>query len=343
MKYFIKIRRKNLSYFEISIFLNKNDNEVYLWTDSGRLKRPLIILKNTKYLFNLYHLEKIKLIQNHVSKVEYLLEKNIIEYLDCEELQNCLIKLNIKKTKNIFIDHLAIFSKMYTHLEIHNSCILGINASQIPFANHNQSPRNTYQSSMGKQAVGINYLNNDLRWDTQNNMLVYFQKPLVFTLHKKLVNSVSLPSGLNTIVAIMSYTGFNQEDSLIMNQSSIERGLFKTILFRVYTDTEDLTNEHIKNKFEEPSYVVQKVKNIKHFDQDGTRKLNSYIKGGDIIVGKTSYNTSKNENTSNKLEITDSSLRLSLGSSGSVESVMVTYNEPGHKTVKTKVNLTIID
>uniref|UniRef100_A0A7S2TSD6 DNA-directed RNA polymerase subunit beta n=2 Tax=Lotharella oceanica TaxID=641309 RepID=A0A7S2TSD6_9EUKA len=336
MKYFINIRRKDLVYFEISIVVNKNDNEIHLWSDSGRLKRPLFILKNTKYFFNFYHLKKINQIKNHVYKFEYILEKNIVEYLDHEEIQNCLIKLNNESNKKIFINHYNIFQKMYTHLEIHNSCILGVNAAQIPFSNHNQSPRNSYQSSMGKQAIGMSYLNNNVRWDTQNNLLVYFQRPLVFTLHKKLVNSFSFPSGLNTIVAIMSYTGFNQEDSLIMNQGSIERGLFKTIIFRVYSDKEDFSNPYMSNKFVKPKYTAKSMKSVNHFDWDGTRKLNNFIKGGDIIVGKISYISSKNSNISDKLE-TDSSLRLSLGNSGSVESVMVTYDDSGCKIIKTKV------
>nr|BAS01416.1 DNA-directed RNA polymerase II second largest subunit [Lotharella vacuolata] len=336
MKYFVRIRRKNLLYFEISIVSGKNDSNIYIWTDSGRIKRPLLILKNVKQLLNFRHFKKIDKIRDHIQRFKYLLEENIIEYLDHEEIQNCLIKLNNKKNKNIFIDHFNIFQKQYTHAEIHNSCILGINASQIPFSNHNQSPRNTYQSSMGKQAIGISYLNNDFRWDTQNNMLVYFQRPLVFTFQKKLVNSFILPSGLNTIVSIMSYTGFNQEDSLIMNQSSIERGLFRTIIFRVYSDKEDFSNPFMNNRFGEPKFDTKNIKNMKHFDWDGTRKLGSFIKGGEIIVGKTSYIILKGSNISNKLE-KDSSLRLSLGNSGTVEAVMVTYDESGCKIIKTKV------
>mmetsp|Transcript_17523 Transcript_17523/g.34044 ORF Transcript_17523/g.34044 Transcript_17523/m.34044 type:complete len:1071 (-) Transcript_17523:98-3310(-) len=335
MKYFINIRRKDLLYFEISIVINKNDNEIHLWSDSGRLKRPMFILKNNKHLFNLYHFKRVGQIKNYIDKFEYLLEKNIIEYLDHEEIQNCLIKLN-NNSNSIYLNHNNIFQKLYTHSEIHNSAILGVNASQIPFSNHNQSPRNSYQSSMGKQAIGMSNLNSNVRWDTQNNMLVYFQKPLVFTIHKKLVNSLLLPSGLNTIVAIMSYTGFNQEDSLIMNQSSIERGLFKTIIFRVYSDKEDFSNHIMDNKFEKPKLNTQNLKNANCFDWDGTRKLNNFIKGGDIIVGKTSYIYSKNSNISDRMEI-DSSLRLSLGNSGTVESIMVTYDDSGCKIIKTKI------
>jgi DNA-directed RNA polymerase II subunit RPB2 len=112
--------------------------------------------------------------------------------------------------------------------------ILGICASIIPFPDHNQSPRNTYQSAMGKQAMGVYLSSFQVRMDTMAHVLHYPQKPLATTRAMEYMKFRDLPSGINVIVAIACYTGYNQEDSLIMSQSSIDRGLFRSSFFRTY-------------------------------------------------------------------------------------------------------------
>ena len=124
----------------------------------------------------------------------------------------------------------------YTHFEIHPSTIFGILASCIPFPDHNQSPRNTYQSAMGKQAMGMYVTNYSKRMDKTSYILTYPMRPFVDTRIMNLLQLQKIPSGCNVIVAIMSSTGYNQEDSIIMNQSAIDRGLFSATIYHTYKD-----------------------------------------------------------------------------------------------------------
>jgi DNA-directed RNA polymerase II subunit RPB2 len=143
-------------------------------------------------------------------------------------------------------------SALYTHCEIHPAMILGVCGSIIPFPDHNQSPRNTYQSAMGKQAMGVYITNFSLRMDTQAHVLYYPQKPLVTTRAMEHLKFRALPSGINAIVAIACYSGYNQEDSVIMSQSAIDRGLFRSAYYRATTDEEKRPLAGVAEQFEIP-------------------------------------------------------------------------------------------
>lgn len=115
------------------------------------------------------------------------------------------------------------FPPQFTHCEIHPALMSGVLAANIPFMNHNQSPRNCYQASMGKQAVGVYATNYLSRMDTLAHVINYGQKPMVRTSLSKYTHSDEMPFGINAVVAIMTYSGFNQEDSVMINDSALDR------------------------------------------------------------------------------------------------------------------------
>jgi len=178
-----------------------------------------------------------------------LIKDGLVEFLDVEEEETAMICMFIG-------DQNKDYCRTYTHCEIHPSMILGVMASCIPFPDHNQSPRNTYQSAMGKQAMGIYTSNFTIRMDTLAHILYYPQKPLVETRAMELLNFKELPSGINAIVAIMCFTGYNQEDSIMFNQGSIDRGLFRSVFFRTYTEEADMEEaKNIQRKRIQPSKI----------------------------------------------------------------------------------------
>ena len=308
-KYLNKLRNENKIHPHISFMYNNIQNIYYIYSDRGRCIRPLI--KN-----------KMK-INNENNWYNYILN-NSIEYIDINEINNCLVSTTYQELK----DH-------HTHSEIHPSLILGCLASCIPFAHHNKSPRNTYQAAMGKQAIGINLLNYTSRFDTFSHILYSPQVPIVHTLITKHLNLNKLPSGINAIIAIGSYSGYNQEDSIIINQGAIDRGLFSSTFYRCYKSEEkknQLTGE--EDIFCKPNIneiLFPKPCNYNKLESSGFVPKDTYVDDNDIIIGKimpTKHDTYKYR---------DNSVNIKINEKGYIDGNYIDINSDGYKFSKTRI------
>ena len=307
-----------------SFYWNIDDYSIYIYTDSGRCIRPLLIVKDNELIIKKYYNKLNKLTWNDLITNLTLSEK-CIEYIDTHEINNCILSTD---PNNIIPNS--------THCEIHSSLILGALASCIPFPHHNQAPRNTYQSAMGKQAIGIHTTNFNKRFDTFSHILHYPQKPLISNRIMEHINCDKLPNGNNVIVAIATYSGYNQEDSIIFNQSSIERGLFSSTFNRTYKQEEkknQLSGE--EEKFCKPDInkvLFPKPCNYSMLNSDGFVPKNSYVTDGDIIIGKTIP-----IKTDSECNYRDSSVSIRYSEEGYIDDNYISTNADGYKFCKTRI------
>ena len=327
---FKKNRKNGCINIYTSIYWNIQEHSLYIFSDSGRPLRPLIIIENGKLLYN----EKIKknLEENKIRWLDITSTINgdenfCIEYIDPYETNNSILSMNTND------NHIE---KRSTHCEIHPSLILGALASCIPFPHHNQSPRNTYQSAMGKQAVGVYCTNYNERYDTFSHVLSYPQKPLIDTKMMKFLNADKLPNGINVVVAIATYGGYNQEDSIIFNKGSIERGLFSSTFYRTYKDEEkknQLSGEEEKFCRPEKSRLLfPKPCNYGKLNSDGFIDKDTFVDENDILIGKVI--PIKN---SVNYDYKDSSMSLRRNENGYIDKNYITTNSDGYNICKTRI------
>ena len=234
------------------------------------------------------------------------------------------------------IDKPRPFKYQYTHCEIHPS-ILGVLASLIPLCDHNQSPRNCYQAAMGKQAMGVYSTNFKHRMDTLAYILHSPQLPLVNSKLTNYLPSNKLPSGLNAIVAIASHSGYNQEDSVMLNQSGIDRGLFHSTFYRTYrTDAKKKLSSGEEEFFCKPSRettIKMKPGSYDHLNEFGYVDKNTKKKGGDIIIGKHVTIKGKRKKAS-KYTFRDNSIAMRHNESGVIDDIYTNVDGDGYKFVK---------
>ncbi|KAK6456072.1 DNA-directed RNA polymerase III [Scheffersomyces xylosifermentans] len=273
---FRRLRRSGkLSEF-VSIYTNTHQQAVHIATDGGRICRPLIIVKNNEPMVKAEHLLRLR---NGEWAFDDFLTHGLVEYLDVNEENDSLIALYEKDLDP---------NQAITHLEIEPFTVLGAVAGLIPYPHHNQSPRNTYQCAMGKQAIGAIAYNQFRRIDTLLYFMVYPQQPMVKTKTIELIDYDKLPAGQNATVAVMSYSGYDIEDALVLNKASIDRGFGRcqvvrknTIQLKRYPNhTKDIVSGMRVDEDGQPIFPHQAL------GPDGLGEIGARVENGQVYVNK---------------------------------------------------------
>ena len=255
-------------------------------------------------------------------------QEGIIEYIDCAEEETALIAMSEEK----------IGEKPYTNLEIHPSLILGVMGNQIVFPENNQLPRDLFSCGQSKQAVSLYHSNFQARIDKMGVVLNYGQLPLVKSRYLKYIHNEEHPYGENVIVAIMCYGGYNVEDSILFNEGSLKRGLFRTTYYNMYESREDSSkvsgnpvDTHFANIEDENVIGLRPGYDYSYLDKWGLIKENTELDDKKVVIGKVTTNLANPEAS------IDSSVFPKKGQLGFVDKTFITEGEEGYRLAKVRI------
>ena len=324
----IKERRTGKFSKNLNIYYNKDENIVKIQLDKNRLRRPLIIIQEGKSLLTKKHLENL-----NTGKMSWtdLIEKGILEEIDALEEESALVAMD---EKDITTKH--------THLEIDPIVIFGMNTSMIPYANFNPSTRllrGQKNQQQGTSLYALNYLN---RLDTNVNVLHYTQKPIVKSFTQDMYGE-HITGGQNLVIAILNYEGYNMSDGVVVNRASIDRGLSRVSHYRPYAAERRRYPGGQIDDIKVPDKDVQGYSTeaeYKHLDIDGLVSPETEVRGGEVLVGKTSPPRflSRLETFSTAANIRkDTSIKVKFGEHGTVSKVLLTESKDGNPLVNIEV------
>jgi DNA-directed RNA polymerase subunit B len=330
-----EFRRRGEIDDQVNIAYREDTKEVIINTDPGRVRRPLIVVEEGKPKLSQEHIDKVK---RGELKWADLIKAGIIEYLDADEEEDAYIAISPEQ-----------LTPEHTHLEINPLSILGISAALVPYAEHNQSPRNTYGANMAKQALGVSASNFQIRVDTRAHFFHYPQVPLVKTKIMDIVGFDRRPTGQNMVVAIMSYGGYNMEDAIIFNKSSIDRGIGRSTFFRLYDAEEARYPGGQEDKFEIPSEEIRgyaDASSYRNLGEDGLTEPESEVKAEDVLIGRTSPPRFLEEVDEFGIAVEhgrrENSIRVRPNEEGIVDMVLVSSTSEGNKLARVRVRDTRI-
>jgi len=314
---------------DVNIAVFDDNREIQIFCDRGRVQRPVLIVDKGKPRATKQDVKDILAGKAEISK---LLKQEKAEYIDALEEENAYTAPDFEE-----------ITKEHTHLEFDPSLIVGVGASLIPYSEHNSSPRITMGAAMSKQSLGFYATNFALRGDTRSNMMHYSQLPLVSTQGVDISGFRQLPSGQNFVVAVLSYEGYNLEDALVFNQSSMQRGLGVSTFFRTYETEEKRYPGGQKDKFDVPEENVEGYRgpeSYRHLSEEGIITPGVEVSSADVLVGKTSpprFLGDIGEFGFLGDKRRESSLTVRHGEKGVVDSVALTVLENDNRVAKVKV------
>ena len=329
LKYVRSERRKGKLPSELNIRYDDTLDDVYIDTSTGRARRPLIIVENSKSKLTEKHIEQLK---NNEIKWSDLIKEGVIEYLDASEEEMALIALTEEE-----------ITKDHTHIEIGPQVILGVTANLIPFSNFGGSSRLIRGSKIQKQSLGLYAANFLLRMDTDVSVLHYPQKPLTKTFMHDILGYEKHPAGQNITIAIMSYEGYNMDDAIIINRASVDRGLGRSSYFKPYSAEEFRYQGGLVDEICIPDKEVKGYRSEKDYrllEEDGIVYTSAKIKEEDILIGKISpprFLGSFEEFSIAANTKRESSIEADHGAVGVVDMTLITENEEGNRLIQTRL------
>ena len=357
-------RRIALLPVTMSITYNISENTIFIYNDGGRMCRPIFykddkqfsfenedILKHIKGAdyswadlvtgfndkkshFELYHNNIYELQDlydgvkdgNPLKYDRFLKNRNLVDYIDSSETENALI----------CIDANELHTKNFTHMEMHESLIFSILCNQVIFPEHNPPTRNSFSCGQTKQACSVYSSNFNNRMDKSALVLHSGQNPLLKSRYLEYINGEALPTGENAIVAIMCYGGYNMEDSILINEGALKRGLFNTTYYNTYESHEEIneTSEGTSkllyaNIEQNPNILGKKIGyDYSHLDDYGLIKEGTIMDEKTIMIGMVNQFDGSS---------TDASLGPKKGQLGVVDKVFMTEGEEGKRIGKVRV------
>lgn len=389
---FKEYRRLALLPTFISIQWNIKSNTIFIYTDAGRLCRPIYYINEkgapsyensidkkdgdhdnkivARLMDNEFTWEELiagfgkKKVESNFSTDAYKIYSSaeelytesaidnlhslraVVDYMDTSEAEASLIAFTSDQLKE---------KKLYTHLEIHPSLMLGFMGNQVVFPENNQLPRDLFACGQAKQAVSLYHSNYQVRMDKMGVILNNGQIPLIKSRYLKYINEEEHPCGENTIVAIMCLNGYNVEDSILFNEGALKRGLFRTTYFTTYESKEESatrgggagggggdsrgggrmmgssTNSYFANIESKNVVGLKEGFDYSELDQYGLVKENTYVNDKTVLIGKITDNPDDKE-----VFIDDSSFPKK-GQEGYVDKTFITEGEQGTRIAKVRV------
>lgn len=323
------LRRKGSVPEDVNVYHDVDTSDVYVMSDEGRARRPLIIVREGKSLLTDKHLEQLK--NNEITWLD-LVRQGVIEYLDAAEEENALVAY---QDEDLTVDH--------THLEITKGSLCGITTSLVPFANYAPSSRIIIGSKNQKQALGFYAANYNLRMDMDANILHYPHFPIVKTKIHDVTDYNLHPSGQNMVVAVMCYDGYNMEDGVILNKASVERGLARSTYFRPVSAEELRYSGGLVDEISIPNKDVKGYRSehdYRFLEEDGIIYPESKVDEGDVVIGRTSpprFLSSLDEYNLSAAIRRESSVALKHGEKGVADFVVITENEEGNRLIQVRL------
>jgi DNA-directed RNA polymerase II subunit RPB2 len=350
-----------------SVSFDYKRNEIYIYTDAGRLSRPVYYIQNNKVSFNRpsiidgldsgritweqlvggtlkksdehyssknNRLYNVKDLYHDIGSDKAAILRNLekgraaIDYIDTSEEETALIANTMSDVKK---------NKWYTHLEIDASFILGVMGNLIIYPENNPVTRNAFSCGQSKQAVSVYHSNYQMRIDKMGVILNYGQIPLIKSRYLEYINNEEQPYGVNAIVAIMCYTGYNVEDAILINEGAVKRGIFRTTYFSMYEAREESSKitGSTSSKFAniERNNVIKKKRDCdySYLDEHGLIRENTEINDKMVLIGKV------NSSMENKDVLIDDSVKPKKGQLGYVDKAFITLGEEGFNIAKVRV------